>query len=293
MDYELFLRENLKNIKDISRISEATNIVYKITMNDNSILYAKFYLDITSHIDHEIELYKIVDNKYLKELVYSSDNPRMAIYKELKGTTLDELTNIEKEKYGDKIIDSLYNFFTDISSIHVDGYGILDSNMNGKYDSFNDFIIDRQTTTAHNLKDYPRLSKLFDLIYSKYKDIIIGDNCLTPIDTNMKNIMVCEDDEVKFIDPGQLISAPILMGYGDFVAHNYKTVLYDKLINKLNLNEDEEKLLRIYAIFSSLNTLSFLHSVGVSNLEEITSFGNPYTFCELIDEHVKKLDLDI
>lgn len=292
MNYELFLNDILKDIKQLERISEATNVVYKITMNDDSILYAKFYLDITSHIDHEIELYKIVNNKSLKELVYSSDNPRMAIYKELKGKTLDELTLSEKEKYGDMIIDSLCEFFNDISSIHVDGYGILDSNMNGKYDNFNDFIIDRQTTTANNLKDYPKLSKLFDLIYSKYKDIMLGDNSLTPIDTNMKNIMIC-DNEVKFIDPGQLISAPIMMGYGDFVAHNYKTVLYDKLINKLRLNENDEKLLRIYAIFSSLNTLSFLHSVGVSNIEEITSFGNPYTFCELIDEHVKKLELDI
>lgn len=293
MDYELFIKEKLEDVKNISRVSEATNIVYKITMNDNSVLYAKFYLDITSHVDHEIELYKIIDNKYLKELVYSSNAPRMAIYKELKGKTLDELTEIEKEKYGDTIIDSLCTFFDDISKIHVDGYGILDKDMNGKYDSFEKFIVTRQTETANNLKDYPELSNLFSLIYSKYKDIIIGDNCLTPIDTNMKNIMVCDNGEVKFIDPGQLISAPILMGYGDFVAHNYKTVLYDKLIDKLNLSENEEKLLRIYAIFSSLNTLSFLHSIGVPNILEITSFGNPYTFSELIEEHAKKLELNI
>ena len=32
--------------------------------------------------------------------------------------------------------------------------------------------------------------------------------------------------------------------------------LYDKLIKKLNLSDNEQKLLRIYAIFSSLNILA-------------------------------------
>lgn len=288
MNYELELRKILKDIKTIEKIEEATNKVFKLTMNDDSILYAKFYLNITSHIDHEINLYDKVDNKYLKELVYSSNNPKLAIFKELKGITLDQIE--DKEKYADDIIDSLCKFFDDLNKIHVNGYGILDNNMNGKYTTFNEFIIDRQTKTSNELIDYPKLSNLFNLIYSKYSDIIVGDNGLTPIDTNMKNIMII-NDEVKFIDPGQLISGPILMAYGDFVAHTYKTVLYDKLIEKLSLNENDKKLLRIYAIFSSLNTLAFLHSVGVTNLEEITSFGNKYTFCSLIDEHLKYLEI--
>ena len=105
----------------------------------------------------------------------------------------------------------------------------------------------------------------------------------------MKNVMVCDDGSIKFVDPGEMISGPILMGYGDFAAHTYKTVLYDKLVEKLNLSSDEEKLIRIYAIFSSLNILAFLRKLGVSELDKVIPFGNSYTFYDLISEHLEYL----
>ena len=107
----------------------------------------------------------------------------------------------------------------------------------------------------------------------------------------MKNIMILNDGSIKFIDPGEMISAPILMGYGDFVAHTYKTILYEKLIQSLKLDDKELKLLRIYAICSSLNILAFLKNNGVNELNKVIPYGNKYTFYELINDHLKFLDL--
>ena len=152
-------------------------------------------------------------------------------------------------------------------------------------------MIKRQNETSIELKDYPKLSNIFNLMFAKYKNIIKSDNSLVPIDTNLKNIMLLDDGTVKFIDPGEMISGPILMGYGDFVAHTYKTKLYDDLIERLSLTEEEMKLIRIYAICSSLNILAFLHKLGVTNLEEVIPYGNKYTFFELIKEHLKYLDI--
>ncbi len=278
-------------IEEISLVTNTSNIVFKVTKKDKTVLYAKFYMNNSSHIDHELELYKLVDNKYLKELVYSSKEHHMAIYKELIGKTVYELTEEEKNLYADKIVDSLIDFFNQISSIKTEGYGLINEDMKGMSSDFKEFIISRQTDTANNLKAYSYLSGIFKTIYDEYEDIIIGSNELTPIDTNMQNIMILNDGTVKFIDPGELISAPILMGYGDFVAHTYKTVLYDKLVSKLNLNSTDEKLLRIYAIFSSLNILSFLYKNGVDDLESVIPYGNKYTFSELITEHMEKLNL--
>ena len=292
MDYVDIIKKYIKDSVSIEEVSHTSNIVFKVVRENSEVLYAKFYLNNSSHIDHEMNLYKLVDNKYLKEVVCTSISPKMAIFKELKGTTIDELSLDDKDKYSDLIIDSLYEFFESIASIKVNGYGLLNENMEGTSDSFIEFLNTRQKGTALNLKDYPFLSNLFDLICTKYEDIITSDNSLIPIDTNMKNIMLTDKEEIKFIDPGELISAPKLMGYGDFVAHTYKTVLYDKLIKKLNLTSDEEKLLRIYAIFSSLNILSFLHNLGVDNLKEVIPFGNTYTFYELIEEHAKYLELN-
>ena len=291
MDKHIEIIKKTLDTEDIELISQTSNIVYKVTTKQGEVLYAKFYLNNSSHIDHELELYDILDHRYLKDVVFSSNNPKYAIFKELKGKTLDELSNAEIHKYKDKIIDSLIYFYKTIAKTKVKNYGLLDNNMNGTSKSFQEFIVERQTGTEEVLKDYPILNTAFTEIYGKYKDLIVEDNSLVPIDTNAKNVMITTDDKVKFIDPGELISGPILMGYGDFVAHTYKTELYDTLIDKLNLSEDDLKRLRIYAIFSSLNILAFLKKIGVDDLTQVIPYGNTYTFFDLIKEHLEKLDI--
>ena len=292
MDYELETIKNIFKEKNVSidLISKTSNKVYKIK-TEEEILYAKFYKRNSTHIDNELKLYNLIDNKYLKEVYYKLDNPPMAIFKELVGKSVDELSKEELEQNSDNIIDSIYNYFSSISKYKVKGFGILDENLTGKSDDFVSFLSKRQSETSIVLKDYKELCNVFDLIMKKYKDIIISDNSLVPIDTNMKNIMVLTNGDVKFIDPGEMISGPILMGYGDLVAHTYKTILYDKLIKKLNLDINQEKLLRIYAICSSLNVLAFLKKNGVDELYKVIPFGNTYTFYELINEHLKYLEL--
>lgn len=294
MDYSLYIdtikNELNVNSSDIELISNTNNLVFKVNVN-GSFLYAKFYLDNSSHIDHELFLYDLIDNDYLKEIVVSSNDPKYAIFKELKGKTLDELSSDEISFYKERIVDSLIYFYNTISETKVNGFGILDENMNGTSSSFSDFIIKRQMDTQNILRDYPLLNDCFSKIYEKYSELIVGDNCLVPIDTNAKNVMVTDTSSIKFIDPGELISGPVLMGYGDFVAHTYKTEYYDCLLEKLNLSDEDLKRLRIYAIFSSLNILAFLKKLGVEDLESVIPYGNKYSFYSLIQEHLSKLGI--
>ena len=289
--YIKIIKDNL-NPKDIELVSQTSNLVFKVITTDNNTLYVKFYLNKSSHIDHELDLYSILDNKYLKEVVKTSNEPKYAIFKELNGRTIDELNKKELLKYKDLIIDSVIYFYETISKNKVDNYGLLDNDLKGTSNSFHEFIYNRQISTQNILKDYPVLNNAFSLIYDKYKDLIKEDNSLVPIDTNAKNIMLTNDNKIKFIDPGELISGPKLMGYGDFVAHTYKTELYDTLINKLNLDKDDLKRLRIYAIFSSLNILAFLKNIGVADLTHVIPYGNKYSFFELISDHLDKLDIN-
>ena len=279
---------------DIELISNTNNLVFKVNTKEYGTVYAKFYLNNSTHIDHELDFYDLIDSKYLKEVIVSSKEPKFAIFKELKGKSLDELSSDEISLYKDKIIDSLIYFYNTLGSTKINGYGLIDSNMNGTSDSFSDFIYKRQMDTQSVLKDLPILNDCFTKIISRYSDLITGDNSLVPIDTNAKNIMITDSGEVKFIDPGEVISAPILMGYGDFVAHTYKTELYDCLISKLNLSEDDLKRLRIYAIFSSLNILAFLKKLGLSDDDIITMipYGNKYSFFSLIQEHLDYLGIE-
>lgn len=276
-------------VKKIDLVSETSNIVFKVQTMNQGNLFAKFYLNKSSHIDNEMHLYKLIDRKYLKEVVISSENPKFAIFKELKGKTIDELNEAELFQYKTQIVESIIYFYETIGRKKVEGFGLLDNNMKGTSENFQEFIVNRQLETEEVLNAYPVLNNAFSKVYAKYKDIIVGDNSLVPIDTNAKNVMITDDGEVKFIDPGELISAPMLMGYGDFVAHTYKTELYDTLIQKLNLNREDEQRLRIYAIFSSLNILAFLKKLGVEDLDKVIPYGNKYTFYGLIEEHLQKL----
>lgn len=272
-------------------VSESSNKVFKIEKQDGEVLYAKFYQNNSSHIDNELKLYSLVDNKYLKDVTYQSEEYNMAIFKELKGKTLDELNEEEILKYSSVIVDSVYDYINTISKNKADGYGFLDRNLNGKFKEFKEFLILRQDETSSQLNDYKMLSVLDKIIFEKYNNIIVPDNSIIPIDTNMKNVMVTDKEEIKFIDPGEMISGPVLMAYGDFTAHCYKTKFYDELIQKLNLNETDEKLLRIYAIFSSLNILAFLSKLGVDNLDKVIPYGNKYSFYDLIYDHLDHLDI--
>ncbi|MDO4963294.1 MAG: hypothetical protein Q4E75_04270 [bacterium] len=281
----------IDKVKNIELISETSNKVFKVTTESNEILYVKFYENNSYHIDLELKLYNLIDNKYLKELYCEPLNSSVAVFRKLVGKTIDELNNEELIKYSDKIIDSLCDYLDTLSLTKVNGYGALDNNLNGKYDNFINFLKERQGSTSKQLKNYRDLTVISDIIFDEYEDIIFSDNSLTPIDNNMKNIMLTNDGNIKFIDPGEMISAPILMGYGDFVAHSYKTILYDKLIKKLKLTKNDEKLLRIYAIFSSLNILAFLSKLGVDNLDSVIPYGNTYTFYNLIFDHLENLNI--
>ena len=291
--YFSFIKKSLNNdVQNIELVSNSSNVVFKVKTEKYGTVYAKFYLNKSSHIDHEMNLYGLMDNSYLKEMICSSDNPKFAIFKELRGLTIDELSEQQLQNNKDKIIDSLIYFYETVGKNKAEGYGLLDQNMKGTSNNFKEFIYKRQMDTQSILKDYPILNSAFSKIYDKYNNLITPDNCLVPIDTNAKNIMVTEKSEVKFIDPGELISAPKLMGYGDFVAHTYKTELYETLMSKLKLNKDDEKRLRIYAVFSSLNVLAFLKKLGVNDLKDVVPYGNSHSFYELINEHLNSLDIE-
>lgn len=290
-EYIKIIKSIIPDSIKIELVSESSNKVFRIEKQNGEVLYAKFYQNNSSHIDNELKLYNLVDNKYLKEVVYQSDIHNMAVFKELNGKTLDELTEEEIIKYSSVIIDSVCNYIDSISKNKTSGYGFLDTNLNGKYNDFKQFLQIRQDETSSQLYKYEMLSSLDKIIFENYSSIIVPDNSIIPIDTNMKNVMVTNKEEIKFIDPGEMISGPVLMAYGDFTAHCYKTKFYDELLKKLNLNETDEKLLRIYAIFSSLNILAFLSKLGVENLDKVIPYGNRYSFYDLIYDHLDHLNI--
>ena len=292
---ELFFN---KKIQLVEKIKNTNNLVVKIKVN-GKIYYLKIYNNEAMHMDNEIMLYKILKEKnknILKNLVYSnyidSEEKKFAVFDEVEGKTLAELLDNNKidDDLANKISLTLIDYFKELSSIKTNKYGKLNNSLEGEYESYLKFLYEYQFPTATTLflnQKTRHLSFLPFQLLAENADFLDNNNMnITPIDSNFKNIMITKDNEIKIIDPGAIISAPIEMGYGELIAHSYGTIIYDKLIKNLGINKLMIKKFSIYAILSLLNIMAFLVRNNIGEIEKNKPFGNKYSFFELINMHL-------
>lgn len=291
-----------KKVSDAKLVSDTNNIVIEYTVEGKKY-FAKFYKNKGMHVDNEVMLYKLLPvegKRYLKNIVYSNfemeDNEKFAIYEEVKGKTLAEMLERGEvsEELASEISESLLNYFSIISRIKTNGYGNLQNSLEGKYDSYLRYLYEYQFPTAETLfmnKKTRSLSSLpFKLLAENAELLDEGYSCVTPIDSNFKNIMITDKGELKIIDPGAIVSAPLNMGLGELIAHSYGTVLYGQLMKNINATETHRKKLSIYGTLSSLNIMAFLVRNNIGDIEKSKPFGNTHTFFELLDGHLKVIE---
>ena len=285
-------------ISDVELVSSSNNIVIKYKKDDKTY-FAKFYQNNATHVDNEVMLYEKIPEegkKYLKNLVYSNfatdDKTSFAIFEEVKGKTLAEMLENNKvsERLADRVARGILNYFSIVSRIKTNKYGNLENNLDGKYDSYLKYLYEYQFPTTETLFLNNKTRKLSSLPYTLLAEnaefLDEGYSCVTPIDSNFKNIMITEQEEIKIIDPGALVSAPLNMGLGELVAHSYGTIIYDKLIENMQATESQKRKLSIYGILSSLNVMAFLVKNRIGDIEKSKPFGNTHTFFELIEGHL-------
>lgn len=298
-DYIAKIEESIQSkISDVELVSNSNNIVIKYKKDDKTY-FSKFYQNNATHVDNEVMLYEKMPEegkKYLKNLVYSNlntdDKTKFAIFEEVKGKTLAERLekNEVSEGLADRVAKSMLNYFSIVSRIKTNKYGNLDNNLDGKYDSYLKYLYEYQFPTTETLFLNSKTRKLSSLPYTLLAEnaeiLDEGYSCVTPIDSNFKNIMITEQGEIKIIDPGAIVSAPLNMGLGELVAHSYGTIIYDKLMENMRATESQRRKLSVYGILSSLNVMAFLVRNRIGDIEKSKPFGNTHTFFELIEGHL-------
>lgn len=298
-DYIAKIEKSIQsNISDVELVSNSNNIVIKYK-KDNKTYFSKFYQNNATHVDNEVMLYEKIPEegkKYLKNLVYSNlttdDKTKFAIFEEVKGKTLAEMleSNEVSEGLADRVAKSMLNYFSIVSRIKTNKYGNLDNNLDGKYDSYLKYLYEYQFPTTETLFLNSKTRKLSSLPYTLLAEnaeiLDEGYSCVTPIDSNFKNIMITEQGEIKIIDPGAIVSAPLNMGLGELVAHSYGTIIYDKLMENMQATESQKRKLSLYGVLSSLNVMAFLVRNRIGDIEKSKPFGNTHTFFELIEGHL-------
>ena len=302
-DYVAKIEASLQGkILDVELVSSSNNIVIKYKKDDKTY-FAKFYKNNETHLDNEIMLYEEMPEegkKYLKNLVYSNfatdDKTRFAIFEEVEGKTLAEMleNNEVSEELANRVARAMLNYFSIVSRIRTNKYGNLENDLEGKYDNYLKCLYEYQFPTTETLflnKKTRRISSLpYTVLEENAEFLDEGYSCVTPIDSNFKNIMITKQGEIKIIDPGAIVSAPLNMGLGELVAHSYGTIIYDKLMENMQATESQKRKLSIYGVLSSLNVMSFLVRNRIGDIERSKPFGNTHTFFELIEGHLRIIE---
>ena len=284
-------------VQNMTLVTEANNIVFSYE-DQGKVYFAKFYQSKGTHIDNEVLLYENIPDegkKYLKNMIFSdqSEECKFALYEEVKGKTLASmLENGEvTDELAIQIAKSLLNYFRIISKIKSTNYGNLSNSFEAQYPTFLQYLYEYQFKTTETLflnEKTRRISSLPYSLLSKYADILDeGNASVTPIDSNFKNIMITDDGQVKIIDPGAIVSAPMSMGLGELVSHSFGTIIYDKLMQEMKATQLEKKRLSVYGILSSMNVMAFLVRNNIGDINQSKPFGNKNTFFELINKHLE------
>lgn len=297
--YEEIILGKLGKIQNCELISNQNNVVYRL-IKDDIVYYVKFYTNYTMHQDNECLLYNNATYdllKYMKEVVCEGNEGNMhyAVYKEIDGDMLCDLLHYstEKNKISSLVAHAFKQYTQLMYSMESVDYGFLRGSFTGSHKEFIDFLWEYQHVTTKTLlkndvtKEYAALP--YHLISQYYELLDTTQHGVVPIDNNFKNIIIC-GETVKFIDPGSIISGPIEMAYGEFVAHAYGTEVFDEFVKIMNFDNETQKRIRIYAILSCLNILAFLVRTNTNSLDKMTPFGNDKPFFEQILEHMMFLN---
>ena len=271
-------------------VSTANNLVVKI---DNKFL--KIYILGNSTIkDNELLLYSKTKQPelykkmlFFNKVIVGNNTYNYALFETIEGKTIDEIDYTKDKK---NIAKTIFNYIQDVGQIKCTGFGSIDSNLQGNYSNFSEFIFDFVHGTSTTLYMEPSTRSYVKLLYELLVDnvnlIKAEKPRLIPVDLNFKNIMITNNGKIIIIDPGALLSGPVEMVYGEVMAHSYGTEIYKEF--KKYIGNVNESVLRLFAILSSINVLAFIIKLGLDP-SQAKPFGNSYNFFDLIGEHLTYL----
>jgi hypothetical protein len=273
---------------------------YKIISTGNNIVsrlkksYLKIYVNGKTTIrDSELLLYKVSTNpKLYKKLLHTNalniDDEcfQYALFDEVTGKTLDEVTY--SNELAEKIAGTIFVYIKDTTQIPCSRFGEFDENFEGSHDNFMEYIFDLVHKSSTVLFKESSTREYSILPYNLLVDNVglfenIKDSLIIPVDFHFKNFIVTDDNRTVVIDPGALIAGPLEMAYGEFMAHAHGTLLYQNF--KKHIGNVDEKLIRIFAIFTLTNTLAHFIKYKIAEPRKAKPSGNTKTYFELIDEH--------
>ncbi|PKM93601.1 MAG: hypothetical protein CVU84_14625 [Firmicutes bacterium HGW-Firmicutes-1] len=290
----------------IEKMGHTKNEVYKVIGEDNEKYLIKLFLN-EGDLDIkncELIMYEVLGSVgYLKKCFKKDFNSKTynisyVITEYLEGRTLLEV--IEKEHYSEeqlkKYVKQIYEYIQFCRDIETKGVGNINEKLIGEDNNWFNFMIkflDNCYERTKGLKPCDNATTLIDincflrkyLIQNKvYFENIIPS--LIPIDLNLSNFLIKDNDEVVVLDVDAFWSGDCFLAMGEFIGHIYGTHIFNYFIELWSdVYKKNARYLHFYALLSNYSVLTFLSNNDIHNLHNYKPWGNKCTFFDLIHSH--------
>lgn len=228
------------------------------------------------------ELLKIVENQ-------STTNEQLATLARQLLSFLDECLSIKATGYGFLNIENpqpasmpqgILPKWVDFFSINISGIK--------KTITENGSKLDENDTKALRLI----IEALEKFIKKNENYFSLTNQKLIPIDLNLKNFIVDDNQKLHAVDLESFLIGDSLLPYGELFGHVYKSPFgtqFDKLWAKWT--EPQREIVHFYALLSNINVFAYqlIHAKEPIALSKSHVWGNPNNFFDLMADHYQEI----
>lgn len=293
-----FFEDNIEKIDTIEVYSNAKNNTYKVTSaKKNEYIIKLFTKDENSFIKNvEPWIYKKFSNSKLLRKCYSigSDEEEydFIILDFIEGRTLFEVLSENDIKSLNFGMEKIANYIKYCASFHTNTFGNLNEDSSITYSSWFDFLNQYLLDVKNRIQSIDQNEILNEFFSDMYEFFEINREyfskvqpCFVPIDLNLKNFLVSEDNNFYVLDVDAFWCGDWLLSVGEFVGHSYGTPYYHEFIKEFSLTKFEQKMIHFYALLCNMDVLLYIADNGSNSLETEKPFGNQITFFDLLRSH--------
>lgn len=267
-------------IKTISLLSKKNNTLYLIEAEKPYIL--KFIKDRTTNFVLERKIFEILGGK--KYIIAPRKGREYMLYQYLEGTILADIADDGKLK--EEIVNQVFNFISNMRRIESQGYGDLNNELVGRYNSWKEFLI---AYIQNQINKAKRVPKKYSGLVSKRmsENIELITRCqvgTVPMDLNLNNFVLDNKNKLKPINIPVVWRGDILAPYGELAVHIFRTKLWDYFLEKLKSKRMDKQSVLFYMLLMSYTILVFVSNNTKERLENARPWGNNRaTFFEIIE----------
>lgn len=299
--WRLAVEDTLREQLRWDLISDTNNLVYQVTTGSGQRLLAKFYTTKGLHSDNDVNLRSVLPPSaqvYLRDVITAGETPgdrpvRYAVFEYVQGKTL--LESPPKGGEVQLIVKEVLRYLWAVTDLPTHNFGYLRETLEGSHSSWLSFLLEYQLPTVSSLLRHPSTRGLATIPYIVVERVSQDltspvQSRLCPIDLNLANLLVTPKGRLVVLDPGSVVAGPPEAAYGQFLAEVYGTRLGAALLAGLPAHLRTDQLLG-QAALSSLNVLGFIIRNSKRHPANVTPWGNPRTYLDLLQEYLRRLGI--